>query len=601
MKSRVARRAKVIASVLARLIVLSLLAPPMALGQLRSLDVSQYQHRSWTAQEGYFQGVGISNNAMAQTADGYIWILSPSGLLRFDGVRFMEWKPPKGESFPGAPPSQLLASRDGSLWIAGDGVAQLRADGTWHKYRELDSLRRVRLAEDRDGGIWAGAETPRPNSVSLFRIDRGKVRPFNLPEFFGLGFTPLFGDKEGRLWADSERGIWRILPGPPKLVLRKTLRSSVLNEDSAGALLYAQGGKIWTLSAEGTSEDCLGKVLGHQINSMLRDKDGGLWVGTYGQGIFHLHEGRLDHFSSPDGLSSDLVESIFQDREGNVWSTSPDSIDEFSKPAVPRLTRKQGLSGDSVFSVLNDQRGTIWIGTSDGFDELAGDHVIRPGTQFRNDPGLALVETHAGRLLMTTPRGDQAMAPNYRHLVAATSARARLEGYKNLFSVAEDEDGSLWAVSQELGLLHLHENGDLIEAFKDPKWGDYALSLAFDSKRDGIWFTTHNGKLFFFKNGKTLQTYGRADGLEHGSVRVLHVDDDGGVWLATTAGLAHLMDHRVSILGVKNGLPCGRVHWMRHDQDHHVWLYTECGLVSFSERNLSSWIAEPSRSVTITA
>ena len=74
-----------------------MLATLPVFAQLRSLDVSQYLHTSWTAQEGYFQGVGISNHAIAQTSDGYIWILSPTGVIRFDGVRFMEWKPPNDE------------------------------------------------------------------------------------------------------------------------------------------------------------------------------------------------------------------------------------------------------------------------------------------------------------------------------------------------------------------------------------------------------------------------------------------------------------------------------------------------------------------------
>ncbi len=72
------------------------------------------------------------------------------------------------------------------------------------------------MAEDKDGVIWAGAEVcPTPNCFSLFRIDHGKVSPLTLPEFAGVGFTPLFVDCEGRLWAGSEKGIWRILPGPP--------------------------------------------------------------------------------------------------------------------------------------------------------------------------------------------------------------------------------------------------------------------------------------------------------------------------------------------------------------------------------------------------
>src|ERR1700733_3949216 len=107
----------------ARLILFSLLATPPAFAQLHSLDVSQYLHTSWTAQDGYFRGIG---SPMAQTAGGYIWILSSTGLLRFDGVRFVEWTPPNGESLPGKPPAALLESRDGSLWLAGHGVAELR-------------------------------------------------------------------------------------------------------------------------------------------------------------------------------------------------------------------------------------------------------------------------------------------------------------------------------------------------------------------------------------------------------------------------------------------------------------------------------------------
>jgi hypothetical protein len=102
--------------------------------------------------------------------------------MRFDGARFVEWTPPGGAPFPGRPPSQLLASNDGSLWIGGDGVAQLRGDGVWRRLNELDALRRVRLAEEKDGTIWVGAESsPTPHSFSLFHIDHGQVGAYQLP------------------------------------------------------------------------------------------------------------------------------------------------------------------------------------------------------------------------------------------------------------------------------------------------------------------------------------------------------------------------------------------------------------------------------------
>ena len=178
----------------------------------------------------------------------------------------------------------------------------------WHKSGQmvhgaditsLTNLNLVRTVEDKDGVIWAGAEiNPMPNGWSLFRIDHGKASPYNLPEFVGLGFTPLFADKEGRLWADSEKGIWRILPGLPKLFQKQTKRSSAMSEDIIRLIALRGGRTNLKIPADGTSEDYLGKIDGHQINTMLRDNEGGLWIGTYGQGIVHLHDGRIDHFSS---------------------------------------------------------------------------------------------------------------------------------------------------------------------------------------------------------------------------------------------------------------------------------------------------------------
>ena len=602
MTLRSRRAARTFVEVLSGLILSFLLVVPPALSQLRSLDVSQYLHTSWTAQDGYFRGIGISNNGIAQTADGYLWFLSPTGVFRFDGERFDEWKPPDGQAFPGHPPSQLLASSDGSLWIGGAGVAQLRKDGTWHRYHELDHLHRVRLAEDKNGVIWVGSESPAANSFALYYLDHGGFRAYQLPAFRGLTLVPLFADQQGRLWAGSNKGIWQILPGPPKLVLNRNLALPAFSEDSTGKLLYVDAGRVRALSPRETAKDYLGKLQIPNLNirAMMRDTDGGLWIGTFGQGIVHVHEGHVDRYSSGDGLSSDVVESIFQDHEGNVWVASPESIDKFTKPAVPRLTRKQGLSGESVYSVLLDRRGTTWIGTSDGFNELVADHVIRPDGQPRNDGGLAMIETRDGHTILTTQGRGKVTAGSRGALIPGPDGGSWLAGYNNVFSLAEDNDGTLWAVSQQLGLLHLRQDGSLITAINDPKWGDYVLSLIFDRKRNGLWFTTHNGKVFFLKNGKTLEKYGSADGLPDGPVRIDSIDDDGGVWLSEAYGLAYLRNHKVSVLGVKNGMPCDGVHWMRHDQNQQAWIYTTCGLVSLSNDDLTAWTIKPSHKVSIT-
>jgi hypothetical protein len=154
------------------------LSPVPALAQLHTLEVSQYVHTSWTSQEGFFRAGISAINSVTQTSDGYVWVAGSGGIFRFDGVRFTEWKPPVNEALPRRPLHRLLASRDGSLWIAGFGLAELRANGEFRRYHELDGVETESgLIEDNDGGIWAGGAA-QPQSSKLCRFYRGASECF---------------------------------------------------------------------------------------------------------------------------------------------------------------------------------------------------------------------------------------------------------------------------------------------------------------------------------------------------------------------------------------------------------------------------------------
>jgi ligand-binding sensor domain-containing protein len=107
---------------------------PCAFALNPSLDVNQYAHHAWTIQEGFFKGF-ISS--IAQTRDGYLWLGTEFGLLRFDGVRFVPWEPPTGGSLPSSNIRSLLTARDGRLWIGTvKGLAGWK-DGKLIEYAEL--------------------------------------------------------------------------------------------------------------------------------------------------------------------------------------------------------------------------------------------------------------------------------------------------------------------------------------------------------------------------------------------------------------------------------------------------------------------------------
>jgi ligand-binding sensor domain-containing protein len=103
---------------------------------------------------------------------------------------------------------------------------------------------------------------------------------------------------------------------------------------------------------------------------MFHDRDGGLWVGTFGGDIVHFHQSRTDLFSQSDGLTGDNVLSFFEDREGNVWVATTSGLDRFRELPIVTYDARQGLSSAAANAVLGAKDGSVWFQTGDGVDRL---------------------------------------------------------------------------------------------------------------------------------------------------------------------------------------------------------------------------------------
>ena len=591
-----------------------------------SLDVSQFAHTAWTTQEGSLKA-GV--RCIAQTPDGYLWVGTEFGLLRFDGVRFVQWNPPVGQHLPSNNIRSLAAAHDGTLWIGTvEGLASWK-DGKLTEYAGLSHENVVTLLQDRDGTVWAGSfHVPKGK---LCAVHNGALQCYGEDGRLGQWIWSLYEDSAGQLWVGTQTGLWRWKPGPPKRYSLphpiETPEAVVEDDNRKGLFAVCEG--IWHLVDEKVADYKMATPPGRTTPvNIFRDHDGGLWVGTLQRGVMHVQQGRTSIFAQSDGLSSDRVSTLFEDREGNIWVGTTDGLDRFRETSVTSISVKQGLSNPSVLSVLVARNNSVWLSTLDALNKWnSGDVTIywpaggsaRENARLRatqqgtaafytigkdsvtdvTDPQLpdttvgSLYEDNRGRIWVSTPKGITRFENGRFSLVKEVPP-----GWVN--AITGDGNTGIWISYQDLGLVHWIDR-NVVERFPWSTFGGNVVASAVmpDPVRGGLWLGFFQGGLLHFRDGQIRESYGKNEGLGIGRVMGLQRDDNGTIWAATEGGLSRLNDGKVLTLNASNGLPCDTIHWAVQN-DNFFWLYTACGLVRVAQDEMQRWAADPKSAVHVT-
>ena len=592
-----------------------------AFGLDPSLDVGQYAHTAWKVSQGFSKGV-ISS--VTQTADGYLWIGTDSGLFRFDGARSVQWRPPAGDRLASTDIRSLHGARDGRLWIGTvKGLASWK-EGKLTHYPQLDELVVVTLLEDREGTIWAGGWSL--SKGKLCGIQSGKTECIGEDGRFGTGVTALYEDSGGNLWAGAITGLWRWKPGPPRLFVLPDPANGIngVIESDDGGILVSKDSGIIKLSNGKAEIFPLPAGLPFRPGKLFRDRDGALWIGAVvDSGVLHIHQGDTDLFTPPDGVYGDLsggtVRSFLEDREGDIWVATADGVDRFRDYAVTTISIQQGLSGHSISSVLAAKDGSMWLGESNGLNQWRNGKVtvyrkgsrtslrvgspiyaLRAGMPAKTRPvreiiddGLpadsidSLFEDSRGQIWVTTHSGVAILKSGRFSPVSSVPKGI-------VFSISEDHTGAVWLSHQE-GLFRLFA-ARVVERIPWAKLerGEPAVALRYDPSEGGLWLGFSDGDVVFFKEGQRAVTYALGE-----SVGSFHIDARGTLWAATTRGLARIKGGRVLILTSDNGLPCNTVHWMMQGEADSIWLYTACGLMRVVQSELDAWAANPKSTIHV--
>lgn len=547
---------------------------------------------------------GLPHNSITcllQTKEGYLWIGTPGGLARFDGVRFRTFRAADGLGLRSNRILCLHEDHRGVLWIGTDAGGM-----AWHHDGRFTSLTTANglssdtvlcLDEDSAGELWIGTDSglnrwlagrfltffkpdglPDDRVTALCRLGGSALlvatpkglcqfgpealRPFPvaLPPETRNSLTLLQPARDGGLWLAGEGGLFWL----PAQDAGRSNAPARISSATVSALTQRKGGEVWfgttsgeLLRAAGASEEFAPECLWRTpsaITALCEDREGNLWVGTAAEGLQRLKRRQLRLLPLPERLAGSATLCWFETPEGELRLLAGDKqlyqrkANQFT--ALERLPLPDGVS---VQIVCPARTGELWIGTARDGLFLCASNALR---QFSERDGLS----------------DSAIEVLH-----------------------SEADGGLWIGTRNGGLNHFKDQR--VTRFNTP-WGfigAYARVLERDA--DGaLWVGTTGEGLFQLKDGRFV-AYTERNGLPSGEIHALQADADGVLWVGTAKGLCRIRAGRVATFAGAKGLPEEAALQLRSDAEGNLWVGSGSRLFRVSKAQLNACAEERARFV----
>ena len=503
----------------------------------RALDpdrgVADYARDRWGAEQGF---PGAAVYAVTQTADGYLWLGTERGLVRYDGVGFRLYGQADSPLFPTGPVQELMTDADGNLWIRTQSRSLLRyrdgalqdmtpelnagrtgvtamcrgatggalfavpgslfayAGGRFEKLlstEERPNWLIIAMATTADGRVWMGTR-----DAGVLVMNAGQVSVVqNLPD---RKVNSLLAAADGGVWVGTDGGLVKLSGDGPQPAAAPApldrLQSLALHTDRESNTWVGTDRGLFRLNGGGAFALEEGARDGAAVNAIFEDREGGLWVGSAG-GVERLRDSAFMSYPPPDGLSPEGG-AVYVDAEGRAW-LAPTSGGLYRREgARPVRVKEAGLDGDVVYSVAGGP-GELWLGRRGG-----------GLTRLRYD-------------------GDT--------LTSRTYTRADGLAQNSVYAVALSRDGAVWAGTLSGGVTRLKDGAFTTYTAASGLASDSVLAVL-EASDGTMWFGTASGLSSLSKG--VWRTYGSVDGLPPGGVNCLAEDSAGALWVGTDNGVA---------------------------------------------------------------
>lgn len=533
--------------------------------------------------------------SIAQTSDGYLWlgVLSETGLIRFDGLRFLPVLSTEIKKIKNIYVDTLLADRNDILWL-GSEEGLIKYEYKKNKFEMIpltDSTPAADITciyEDMNGDLLIGTNR------CLYSLKDGKLEMADSSSGVETGsIYRMLEDSRGNLWIGTLRkGLFRF---QQKTFIKQNING--LSEDYFPLSIFEdRQGVLWIGTEKGlvrikdktvsffTTRHGLSNDF---ITSIIEDHDGSLWVGTL-NGINRIKKDLPEQVVIEKHLENNLITALFEDRERSLWITTNGSgLLRLRDSNIKTYTTADGLNNDFIFSLYEDRKGRIWAGSCAGLNLFEdGRFIDYPPGGIKASMGTditvsAITEDLKGNLwLGTLSKG--LLRISGKKPAAYTEKGGAVRNY--IVALYRDSKDRIWAGMGEG--MRIYRQGNPISPTIPVDLQDTAFVGIHEDNNQNIRVSTYDGLLFFERGKfaeKNIKTYFR------GTSFTTMADDGTYLWVGTFAdGLKRISikDNSVFSYRVRDGLSSNSIFQILEDEDNRFWLGSDTGIIRVSKKEL---------------
>ncbi|MBV9275369.1 MAG: hypothetical protein JO333_15840 [Verrucomicrobia bacterium] len=521
-------------------------------------SLGQFRLARWDEDQGLPENY-TSN--IAQTKDGFIWLAFDHGLIRFDGKNFATGQELGTKIEPPGKVFGLVPGQAGELWIGSyRSLYRRSAIGEFQRFDSKDGLPNDYLTAlflDHECTLWIGTD-----SHGLFRLKNGQFSCYPGSLELSQHYIYSMCETAHAFWIGTALGAYEI--DKTSGDIKKFTDRDGLPGNQVYGITTDREDRVWAGTGNGLArlndhacfEAASGELGRHSIQSLMTDSHGMLWASGPGGGLWRINPGTGSISSLPqeDGCPLPDIQSVYEDREGNIWLATSAGLERLSDVQFTVYTTNEGLPNDQITAVTPGRGNRIWIGTLNGLASLNSGRIetVQSGT-----------------------RGE-------------------------VTSLHEDSRGVLWFGLRNATLHRLAGGQDeTIANLNVTEQGGLAWATGMCSGPAGdLWVGTIGAGLSHFRNGIALKTYTPADGMRDRAVYALAMDHDQKIWIGEAEAVDLLEKSAVKpMLGETPQRLPNSVLCFYADAAGAMWAGTDNGLYRYKDGRWASRIYRPDQRI----